>query len=322
MRSALVIVGHGSRDPEGVAGFHDLIKKLQERKAGRIIEGAFLEFAHPVVSEAIERCVARGADEIVMVPGTLVAGGHAKNDIPSEIHEARRQHPHLRFAAGKHLHIHPKILALCAQRIAEAEAKLGPLDRKETVLLVVGRGTSDPDANGDIHKVARMLWEGLGFGWAESAFSGVTNPLVPDALRKCAMLGFKRVLVLPYFLFTGVLEKRIRTDTAAASRSFPDVEFSVTHYLDSHPSILDVLEERALQAVAGSPNMNCELCKYRVQIVGFEPDFGKPQEGHHHHVRGILSGPSHKHPHEHPHVAGADHVHVSYEDVIELFGVR
>ena len=321
MRSALILVGHGSRDPEGVAGFRELIQKLQARRPGGIIEGCFLEFAHPVVNEAIDLCVEQGADEIVMVPGTLVAGGHAKNDIPSEIHEARRRYPHLRFAAGKHLHIHPKILALCAQRIEEAEAKMqktSGLSRKDTALLVVGRGTSDPDANGDIHKIARMLWEGLGFGWAESAFSGVTVPLVPEALSRCVSLGFKRVLVLPYFLFTGVLEKRIRTDTAAVALEFPAVEFYVTHYLDSHPNILEVFEERALQAVTGSPNMNCELCKYRVQMVGFEKDFGKPQEAHHHHVRGILAEQSHAHGDDHPH----DHVHVSYEDVIELFGVR
>ena len=195
--------------------------------------------------------------------------------------------------------------------------KTSGLSRKDTALLVVGRGTSDPDANGDIHKIARMLWEGLGFGWAESAFSGVTVPLVPEALSRCVSLGFKRVLVLPYFLFTGVLEKRIRTDTAAAAQAFPAVEFSVSHYLDSHPNILEVFEERALQAVTGSPNMNCELCKYRVQIVGFEKDFGKPQEAHHHHVRGILSEHSHVHGDDHPH----DHVHVSYQDVIELFGI-
>ena len=118
MRSALLIVGHGSRDPEGVEGFNTLVHKIQARRSGRIVEGAFLEFAHPIVSEGIDRCVQRGADEIVIVPGTLMAGGHAKNDIPSEIHEARRRYPHLRFASGKHMHIHPKILALCAQPLA------------------------------------------------------------------------------------------------------------------------------------------------------------------------------------------------------------
>ena len=311
-RSALVLVGHGSRDPEGVAGFRGLVEKIQTRRPGQIVEGAFLEFAHPVVSEAIGRCVAQGAGEIFFVPGTLVAGGHAKNDIPSEIHEARRRHPGLRFSSGKHLDIHPKILTLCAQRIEEAEQKLLALPRANTVLLLIGRGTSDPDANGDICKISRMLWEGLGFGWAEAAFSGVTKPSVPEALRHCANMGFKRVLVLPYFLFTGVLEKRIHSDTQSIASEFPSVEFFVAHYLDSHPNILDVIEERALQAVAGSPNMNGEMCTYRVQVVGFEADFGKPQAGHHHHVRGIL--------HEHDHAE--DHVHVSYEDVIALFGVR
>jgi sirohydrochlorin cobaltochelatase len=39
----------------------------------------------------------------------------------------------------------------------------------ETLLMVVGRGASDPDANSNVAKVMRMLWEGFGFGWARPA---------------------------------------------------------------------------------------------------------------------------------------------------------
>jgi hypothetical protein len=55
----------------------------------------------------------------------------------------------------------------------------GALD--DTCLIVVGRGASDPDANSNVSKVMRMLWEGFGFGWGETCYSGVTFPLVGRA---------------------------------------------------------------------------------------------------------------------------------------------
>ncbi len=60
---------------------------------------------------------------------------------------------------------------------------------EETLLVVVGRGASDPDANSNVAKVMRMLWEGFGFGWGETAYSGVTFPLVAPALEHAAKLG-------------------------------------------------------------------------------------------------------------------------------------
>ena len=80
----------------------------------------------------------------------------------------------------------------------------------------VGRGASDPDANSNVAKVMRMLWEGLGFGWGEVAYSGVTFPLVAPALDHAARLGYRRIVVFPYFLFTGVLVNRIYDAAEAA----------------------------------------------------------------------------------------------------------
>ena len=90
--------------------------------------------------------------------------------------------------------------------------------RADTLLAVIGRGTSDPDANGNVAKVARMLWEGMGFGWAETGYSGVAEPRVDAALERASRLGFRRIVVFPYFLFTGVLVERIYEQTDAGRR--------------------------------------------------------------------------------------------------------
>jgi sirohydrochlorin cobaltochelatase len=299
-----MFVGHGSRDREGTEEFQRLVEHFRRAEPERIVEYGFLEFAAPVIGAGIGACVERGAKTITVLPGMLMAAGHAKNDIPSEIHAARLQYPHVDFLYGRHLHMHAKIIELCRLRLEEAEHAARPHERGDTLLLVVGRGSSDPDANGDVLKLARILWEGMGFGWAAACYIGVTTPLLPEALERCQRMGFGRIIVFPFFLFTGILEKRIRQTAHAFGHEHLGVEVLCASYLNVHPLLLDVFRERAEEAIHGSPNMNCELCKYRVQIPGFAAAVGQPQEGHHHHVRGIGQdehGHSHDHGHGHHH---------------------
>src|SRR5579884_3171899 len=245
MKPAVLFVGHGSRDPEGTQEFCRLVEQFRSTDPERIVEHGFLEFARPVITDAVERCVARGAMTVAVLPGMLMAAGHAKNDIPSEIHEARRRHPDVGFHYGRHLHLHPNIIELCRLRIEEAERAAGPAERKDTLLLVVGRGSSDPDANADVAKLARLLGEGLGFGWGAACYIGVTTPLLPEALERCQRMGFRRVIVFPFFLFTGVLEKRIRRQTEEFGRRHPGSEFLCAGYLNVHPLLFDAFAERA-----------------------------------------------------------------------------
>ncbi len=287
MKPAVLFVGHGSRDAEGTEEFLHIVELFRARDPERVVECGFLEFARPVIGEGVSRCIERGARTVAVLPGMLMAAGHAKNDIPSEIHEARRRYPDVSFHYGRHLHLHANVVELCRLRIEEAERAAGPADRNDALLLVVGRGSSDPDANADVAKLARLLWEGMGFGWGSACYIGVTTPLLPEALERCQRLGYRRVVVFPFFLFTGVLEKRIRRQTEEFGRQHPGSEFLCTGYLNVHPLLFDAFAERAEEAIHGSPNMNCELCKYRVRLPGFEQAVGQPQVGHHHHVRGI-----------------------------------
>jgi sirohydrochlorin cobaltochelatase len=191
-------------------------------------------------------------------------------------------------------------------------------------LMVVGRGTNDPDANSNVAKVARMLWEGMGFGWAEVSYSGVASPLVDAGLAQAVKLGFKRIVVFPYFLFTGILVRRIYAWTDEAARAYPETEFVKAPYLNDHARVIDTFVSRVEEALNGDANMNCSLCKYRERIVGYEADQGAPQVGHHHHARGIGTegrgaadrgvhrshSHGHHHSHDHDHHHDHDHGHV------------
>jgi len=136
----------------------------------------------------------------------------------------------------------------------------------------------------------RMLWEGMGFGWGEMAYSGVTFPLVAPALDHAARLGYRRIVVFPYFLFTGVLVKRIYDAADEAQAKYPNIEILQAPYLDDHPLILDTFLDRIREMLVGQNLMNCAMCKYREQVLGFEAEVGMKQESHHHHVEGIGGG--------------------------------
>jgi precorrin-8X/cobalt-precorrin-8 methylmutase len=279
---SIVLAGHGSRDSEGIQEFEQMIELVKNRSERRPVYHGFLEFARPTITEAVEKAIADGGVKIVVVPGLLAAAAHAKNDMPGELNLLRQRFPEVEFHFGSAMDLHPLLLRLSQQRIIEAEAtSVNYVSRSDTCLVVVGRGTSDPDANSEISKVTRMLEEGMGFGTSFVCYSGTARPAVRDGLIAAAKLGHRRIVVFPYFLFDGVLVKRIYAAADSLKKKYPALEVLKASYLGVHPDVADVFIERAMEGVEGRANMNCSLCKYRVQIVGFESQVGTPQSAHH-----------------------------------------
>jgi len=238
---AVCLAGHGTRDKEGVNEFLTLSSKFKEREPDRIVECGFLEFARPTIDEAISKCVKDGANNIVVVPGLLMNAGHAKNDIPA----IAMSHEYANIKCGRPLGLHPKILKVCSNRIETAENNsTSNTARADTLLMTVGRGSSDSDANSTVIKVSRMLGGNMGFGMSETSFMDASQPFLPEALEKSIKMGFKRVIVFPYFLFTGVLVKRIFSTVDDIRKKCPEIEFLKASYLSYDPLIVDVFIER------------------------------------------------------------------------------
>jgi len=287
----IVIAGHGSRDPEGIREFERLVQLVRQRACGRRVNHGFLEFAGPTIDEAVRANIAAGARRVAVVPGVLLAATHAKNDLPSEVLALQQEFPQAKVHFGVPLQLHPLVLKLMRERIIEAEARSEKLlKRSESCLVVVGRGTTDPDANSDVSKLARMLEEGLGFGASFVCYAGTAKPLVADGLKQAVRLGFTRIVVAPFFLFTGILVKRIYSAVTDLAARHPEIEFLKCEYLGIHERLADALLDRADESITGRATANCSLCKYRVQIIGYEREVGAPQQGHHFHVRGSSMG--------------------------------
>ena len=300
--TAIMICGHGSHDDGAVEEFNKLANHMRERLPQYNVESGFLEFATPVIRTGLKKLIERGAKKIICVPGMLSAAGHVENDLPSEINNFAALHPDIEFIFGRDLAIDPQLLKAARDRIEECEATAATkVDRKETLLMVVGRGTNDSDANSNVHKVARMLWEGMGFGWAEVSYSGVAYPLVDEGMKHAMKLGYKRVIVFPYFLFTGILVRRIYAWADEAAAANPDVEVLNASHLNDHTQLLDCFVDRIEEALDGSNAMNCLLCKYREQVIRYEGDVGTAQVGHHQHVSATGTDGHGAHDHDNPH---------------------
>ncbi len=286
----VMICGHGSRSEAAVSEFAVLAEKLPALLPGEWeTEYGYLEFANPVIRDGLDRLREKGCTRILAVPGMLFAAMHTKNDIPTVLNTYAAKHG-IEVSYGRELGVDPKMLAAAGDRVREAveraNAEHGEVALEETCLVVIGRGASDPDANGNVAKIARMLWEGMGFGWCEVGYSGVTFPLVEPTLAHVAKLGYRRVIVFPYFLFTGILIDRIYGFTDQVAAAHPEIEWVKAGYLRDHPKVLETFAERVTEQLGEIVPPTCGTCKYRTQVLGFEAEVGAVQESHHHHVEG------------------------------------
>ncbi len=272
-----LIIGHGSRHLPAVDEFRALCADVRNRLPDLPVAGGFLELAEPGIPDALDALVADGARTIAVAPALLFGADHMKTDIPAILRDWQAAQPGVTLHLGRPLGLSPAMVTAAADRVLSTLGADDPSMRSETLLLMIGRGSSDPDANADGAKLARLLWEGLGLGWGMVAYTDVTFPHVVPALDRASRLGFRRIVVLPYLLFTGVLMTRIEGWVAAAQAAHPDIDFRLAPYLGDHPGVADTVVVRLTEATRGETAMNCQLCQYRAPVLGFDRNVGAPQ---------------------------------------------
>ncbi|PYC65933.1 uroporphyrinogen-III C-methyltransferase [Micromonospora arborensis] len=337
--TGLVIVGHGTRSAAGVDQFAALVERVRRRGDTGDVEGGFIELSRPPLTDAVGALVARGHRALVALPLVLTAAGHGKGDIPAAMAREQERHPGLSYRYGRPLGPHPLLHDALEQRIDaalagadradtvlagadradavlsgadRADAVLSGADRADTWVALIGRGSTDPDANAEVAKVARLLWEGRGYAGVEPGFVSLAQPSVPAVLERLRRLGARRIVVAPYFLFAGVLPDRIVAQSAEFAAAHPDLDVRVAEVIGDCDALADLVRERYAEALGGDIRMNCDTCAYRVLMPGFADKVGRPQRphdhpddpvGHHHHGHDHGHGQHHDQHHEHGSVA-------------------
>ena len=246
----IMICGHGSRSKTAEQEFGLLARGLKRRFPETPVEYGFLEYSAPNIHMGLDKLRDAGVDHIVAVPGMLFAATHAKNDIPSVLTTYQEKHQHLKVSYGRELALHPEMIAAFEARILQALGRdhVHPGDLYNTMLVVVGRGTSDTYANAEAAKLTRIVTENLGFGWSETVYSGVTFPSVGKGLEMALNLGYKEIVVAPYFLFSGKLIDRIYNYVDRVALTAPGVNFFKAHYLADQDHVINTFIERIEEA--------------------------------------------------------------------------
>ncbi|MEV4120166.1 uroporphyrinogen-III C-methyltransferase [Micromonospora sp. NPDC049645] len=298
--TGLVIVGHGTRSAAGVDQFAALVRRVRDRGTVGDVEGGFIELSRPPLTDAVGALVARGHRALVALPLVLTGAGHGKGDIPAAMAREQQRHPGLTYRYGRPLGPHPLLHTALEERI---DAALAGADRAGTWVALIGRGSTDPDANAEVAKVARLLWEGRGYAGVEPGFISLAQPSVPAVLERLRRLGARRIVVAPYFLFAGVLPDRIVAQSAEFAAVHPDLDVRVAEVIGDCDALADLVLERHAEALGGDIRMNCDTCAYRVLMPGFADKVGRPQRPHDH-----PDDPVGGHHHHHDH-GGHDHDH-------------
>ncbi len=125
MKTAILMMAHGSRIAEANNAARDVAVMVREMTGFEIVEVAFRELHEPDIQQGIDTCVARGAERILLMPYFLFMGAHVQHDLPEEIAEAHKRHPALVMEMGGHLGAHRKLAEIEAERIGEALERLG-----------------------------------------------------------------------------------------------------------------------------------------------------------------------------------------------------
>jgi sirohydrochlorin cobaltochelatase len=299
----ILLVGHGSREKSGNDEIEAFAAQWRERQPGWRIEVCFIEFSEITMSEGLRRA-AESARRVIVVPLILNAAGHVKMDVPQAIDGARLKYPMVQFLYAPHLTACDPILAILQRRLKEAMQALDMPDPTTTGVVILGRGSSDRQANGDMAKMARWLMEETDHELVDLAFTGITYPRLEKAVQRQGLLGMKQVVVLPYYLFNGTLVERIARQVEHLKAQYPTIRFVSTRYFGFEPEIFALLEQRVDDLRRGAPAalMPCDGCKFR----DFAVEHGL---GGHHHGDAAAHGHDHDHHHDHDHDHAHGHAH-------------
>ncbi|MFB4164080.1 sirohydrochlorin chelatase [Alteribacillus sp. JSM 102045] len=282
--NAVLFIGHGSRKHEGNENILSFVEKIKENMNVPFIETGFLEFAAPTISDGIDACVKRGADNVALVPIMFFPAGHSKIHIPHAIDEAKEKYPAVRFTYGRPIGVHPEMVNILQEKLAE-EAGLTEEGDEDTAVLLVGRGSSDADANSELFKLSRLLSERLQHQLVDISYIGVTKPTVEEGVNRLFRLGVKKIIMVPYFFFSGILVDRMDEKLSNFETEYPDLDFSITKPIGFHTRLKIILKERAEEALQGKAQLNCDMCQYRlfaVEHMGIDHHHDHDHAHHHH----------------------------------------
>ena len=303
--TTLLLVGHGSRGREGNTETINFAAQWREQHPAWRIEVCFIEHADVLLDEGLDRA-ARGAKKVIAIPFILNAAGHVKMELPHALEEARVRHPGVEFIVTRHLGMGREIFVVLQGQLDRLMKQLAVPDPMTTGVILLGRGSSDAGANGELAKMARWLFEGNDHELVDLAFTGVTWPRLETVVQRQVKLGMMQVAIIPVCLFTGVLIERIKEQVARLQRQYPQVSFALGTHFGFDKGIFELLDTKVSGEQGEGGMLECDGCKYR------EAAESEHLHDHSHTATSSAGACAHAHQHGHDHDQGHSHGHAQH----------
>ncbi|MBM7652873.1 sirohydrochlorin chelatase [Neobacillus cucumis] len=238
---AILYIGHGTRSKKGADEAKAFIARVSERVTVPIQEISFLELTEPSIEVGFSLCVQKGATEITVVPLFLLAAGHIKQDIPNVLDSLSMAYPDISINVKDPFGVQGAILDAVAELVRET---VGTVVQQDQVL-IVGRGSSDPDTLADFDLIAAGLKERLGIKGVSVSYLAAAEPRFKEGLRTVMETAEGRVIVIPYLLFSGLLIAEVTAEIRKWSKLGREIYH--TGILSSHRVIEDMVVARATE---------------------------------------------------------------------------
>jgi len=304
--TTLLLVGHGSRNRDGNKEILHFAAQWRERHPDWRIEVCFIEHAEVLLNDGLDRA-AKNSRQVVVIPFILNAAGHVKMELPAALEEARVRHPEVQFVVTRHLGMGREILAVLQGQLDRLMLALAMPDPQTTGVILLGRGSSDVGANGELGKMARWVFEANDHELVDLAFTSITWPRLETVVQRQVKLGMTQICIVPVYLFTGVLIERIKGQVARLQTQYPSVAFALGTHFGFDKGIFDLLDSKVANGELPVGGMlECDGCKYR--------EAAEDEHLHDHShtaVAGENRGCGHasKHGHDHDHATHCQHTH-------------
>ncbi|HWV26588.1 MAG TPA: CbiX/SirB N-terminal domain-containing protein [Aeromicrobium sp.] len=203
---ALITLAHGSRDPRSAQTINALTEQVACLRPDIRVAAAFLDHSDPSLDDVVDRLVAEGHSEIVVVPLLLTEAYHAQVDVPQAAERAQARHDGVKIQVTKVLGIEGALFRVLDKRLRAAlsDARVRELD----ALVLAGAGSSDPIANAMISRAARA-WGSHHKLPTIAAFASSVPPAAGEAVRQHRADGRRHIAVGLMFLAPGQLPDRV-----------------------------------------------------------------------------------------------------------------
>jgi sirohydrochlorin cobaltochelatase len=247
--TALLLLGHGSRDSVAVQEFLEFARAYQnEASLNLILKTAFLELSEPSIPQALHELAEMGVTQIIAIPYFLFRASHVKTEIPEMLEQFRQTYPNIEIIYGNSLWPHKNLILLAQERINQYLHTLPQELQSQTDILIVGRGATDPEALSQFSEAVEELRAEVSCRNMHHCFIALAEPKYTEKLHQILENSAKHLVIFPFYLFTGILVKRIESQAKQAEIIFKDAQIKILPHFGSHPLMFQMLQDRLDEA--------------------------------------------------------------------------